>query len=210
MTDRTIFAANQSIDAAAKVRNMLDNWNAPGWHAGSAEPWLADLLGMLVRASGAEHVIEIGGFEGYTSAHLARACKALRWPTTLTVCEIDPVRAERVQAVLDAAVGPVNVTTRVVCDDSHRWIPTLPDASVDFAWVDGNHELAHVTRELELLIPKMRPGGLICGHDVFGVCQLWQAFARFGGFSLDLPRLGPAGGIGILQIPTAEQRALGL
>ena len=54
--------------------------------------------------------------------------------------------------------------------------------------------------EIEALLPKMKAGGLICGHDVFGVCDLQEVFKQFGGYSLALPMLGPAGGLGLLQV----------
>jgi predicted O-methyltransferase YrrM len=39
--------------------------------------------------------------------------------------------------------------------------------SVDFVYLDGNHKYDHVVEDLETWIPKIRPGGIISGHDFF-------------------------------------------
>lgn len=190
-----IFA--RDLEDAVRLRELLNATDDGTWRAGSAEPWIADVLAALIVANDVHTAVEIGGFQGYTSLRIARALARLPHDSSLTVCEIDSARAADVQLKL------LPVTTRVrrsvVIADSLEWIPTLRDASVDFVWLDGNHEHAHVAREIELLLPKLAPGGLLCGHDVFGVCDLQQEFRRFGGYALDLARLGPAGGIGILQ-----------
>lgn len=198
MSDQTIFA--RSIEEAAELRELLNVTDAGSWQAGSAEPWIAHLVMSLLIANNTKFAIEIGGFQGYTSKSIAEALAFLPGQRAFTVCEIDTQRTQDVRNVLqDFHSADLNWT--VTQANSLNWIPTLTDASVDFVWVDGNHEAAHVLREIELLLPKMRPGGLICGHDVFGVCDLNKVFAYFGGYSLDLARLGPAGGIGIIQVP---------
>ena len=192
---------SDALRAAVAARELLNAYADPLWHAGSAEPWIADLIAALIVANDTRVAIEVGGFEGYTSAHMKRALARLPHVTELTICEIDLARANAVHAALEGVDAPA-VHCRVVVEDSHAWLPTLAPASVDFCWLDGNHEVAHVAREVELLLPAMRPGGLICGHDVHGVCELWRVFAPHG-IALDLPRLGPAGGVGIIQTPRA-------
>ena len=190
---------SEELRNATAARELLRTFNDTEWRAGSSEPWVRDLLASLLVANNTRVAVEVGGFEGYTSAALKRALHRVPHVATLTVCEIDPTRASAVDAALQAVVAP-SVQARVVIADSHDWLPTLAPNSVDFAWLDGNHELAHVAREVELLWPAMAPGGLICGHDVHGVCELWRVFAP-SGIALDLPRLGPAGGVGIIQKP---------
>lgn len=180
------------------VPDLFDAVEVEDWESGCTEPWVVDAVAALMVANRAEHVIEIGGFTGFASKRLARALNTLR-RGSLVVCEIDAQRAERVQAELDVLRLPY-VQHTVVLADSHAWLPTLPNESVDFAWIDGNHAKEHVRREIELLLPKMRERGLICGHDVYGVCDLQEVFKAFGGYALDFPRLGPAGGLGILQV----------
>lgn len=48
---------------------------------------------------------------------------------------------------------------------SQEMIPRLPDRAVSFAYVDGDHEFESVLQDLESLLPKMHPGGWLCGHD---------------------------------------------
>ncbi len=41
----------------------------------------------------------------------------------------------------------------------------IPDASLDFAYIDGDHTLRGVTIDLHRLLPKVRAGGFIGGDD---------------------------------------------
>ena len=78
-------------------------------------------------------------------------------------------------------------------------INQLADESLDFAFVDDDHQQSHVAVEIDLLLPKLRPGGLLTFHDVFGSCDLQRVVRAYGGSCLDFPRNGPAGGLGLLQ-----------
>ncbi len=42
----------------------------------------------------------------------------------------------------------------------------LPDASVDFVFIDADHTQDAVARDIAAWTPKVRPGGLIAGHDI--------------------------------------------
>jgi hypothetical protein len=84
--------------------------------------------------------------------------------------------------------------------DAIEVIRGLPDAWLNLAWVDDDHTKQHVGDEIEALLPKMSTNGLILLHDVWGVCDLQEIVGLFGGYSLDLLRNGPAGGLGIIQV----------
>lgn len=165
---------------------------------GSAEPWIANIVGSLVVARGARVVLETGSFMGRTSRVIAKALKALGGGR-LILMEID---SERVRATQQRLRGCPSVKVDVLLGDAIHSITRLPDRLIDVAWVDDDHTKRHVERELTLLYPKMVPGGLILGHDVWGSCDLQAVFQKFGGYSLDLPRLGLAGGIGMIQVPS--------
>ena len=51
-------------------------------------------------------------------------------------------------------------------------ISQIPDGSLDFAYIDGDHTLRGITLDLELLAPKIRPDGWIGGDDF--VANIWH------------------------------------
>lgn len=171
------------------------------YESGCAEPWVSNLVTSLLIASNRRNVLETGGFTGQTSAWLALAL-ARMGGGTLTVSEIDPVRVYAVKARMHELGDALNdtVTWRVAEGDVLGFLPTLPDQSIGFAWIDDCHEKRHVWREIELLYPKMETDGIMCFHDVWGSCDLQEVVAGFGGYALNLPRFGPAGGVGLLQV----------
>ena len=196
------------------ARTMLRANPDPAWREGSSEPWVGEVVCALMRANATRVAVEIGCFDGYMSTQMLRALSDAPWPTKLWLCELDPQRviATRNAITQDGLTHISADRVTLVNHSSLEWIPTLADESVDFVWLDGNHELQHVAQEIYLLLPKLAPGGIIAGHDVHGVCELHRLFSdsiRFGimfgvnwpVMSLDLPRLGPAGGIGLLQRP---------
>ena len=185
----TVEEAQRLGDAAWSVDDVP---HEPGY----TEPWVSRLVHDFIIARGARTVLETGCFKGATSAYILDALDRLDGGT-LHLCEIDPARLASTTARLDGYI-PYTVTVETHAGDVLHYLRTT-ETRFDLAWVDDCHEKPHVTKELMLLIPKMNPGGLILLHDVFGVCDLQEVVAKFGGYSIDLPRLGPAGGLGIIQ-----------
>jgi predicted O-methyltransferase YrrM len=164
---------------------------------GCTEPWIVEIVASLMKACDAKVVFEGGGYLGTTSAWLAKEL-AKMGGGRLIVAELEAERAEATNWRLQA-LAPSNVEWCVVHDDVFNVIASIADESIDFAWIDDCHEHKHVDKELEALKPKMRRGGIITGHDVHGSCALWMEFEKHGGYALELPRWGAAGGIGIIQ-----------
>ena len=184
--------------AAFPVPSLREEWDLGNYLSGSTEPWNVEVLAALVKASNAKTILECGGYLGCTSAWLAMTLQSMGGGT-FHIAELEAERALACDKRLSEL--PIkDVTWRVWQDDVFNVIAAQPDESIDFAWVDDNHDADHVDRELAALLPKMRAKGLITGHDVHGSCNLAPIFEKHGGYALDFPRLGPAGGIGILQI----------
>lgn len=39
------------------------------------------------------------------------------------------------------------------------------DESLDFVYIDANHAYEYVVQDIALWLPKVKPGGFLCGHD---------------------------------------------
>lgn len=42
---------------------------------------------------------------------------------------------------------------------------TIPDGSLDFVFIDGNHSEPFISQDLAAWAPKVRSGGIVAGHD---------------------------------------------
>jgi len=61
----------------------------------------------------------------------------------------------------EIAAGQVRIHTMSFA----RFLGSLPDRSVDWIYVDGGHSYADVARDVWQAWPKVRVGGILCGHD---------------------------------------------
>ena len=181
------------------------NWPHPDMQAeyesgiyasGCTEPWIAQILYSLIVAKQEPiTVLETGGYMGTTSAWLAAAAQEVSGG--LIVCEID---GERVDVLTERLrTYGLRSIARIFPEDALKIIDEQPDGSLGFVWVDDYHDKKHVAAELAALLPKMAPGGIIAMHDVFGSTDLAGLCKQFGGIPLDFPRIGPGGGLGIIQ-----------
>lgn len=170
----------------------------PPYPAGSTEPYVSELVASLLKATGIPCVLETGAFRGDTTLCLAKALEAMGGGQLL-VAEIDPERQQHVINRLTELQLPENVQWTVVGGDALTLIRSLPDNCLGLAFIDDDHQIPHVSDEAAAIWPKLAPGGLAVFHDVFGVCNLRVVVESFGGYCLDLPRTGPAGGLGLLQ-----------
>jgi hypothetical protein len=53
---------------------------------------------------------------------------------------------------------------------------------LDFVYIDGNHSYEFVKKDIELYYPKIKPGGVIAGHDFaasfMGLCKAVTEFSK--------------------------------
>lgn len=170
---------------------------------GCTEGWIAEVVCSLIKAKGGNPVVlETGGFLGTTSAWIALTLSAMGGGA-LVVAEIDHIRAGNISDRLAHLDLSSEVLWSVFGGDVFRKISHYANGEIDVAFVDDDHQKHHVEQEINALWPKMRPGGLMLFHDVAsdGVCQLGPLIRKYGGVALDFPRLGPDGGLGIIQVP---------
>ena len=119
------------------------------------------ILRLLTEAVGAKHVVEIGTSNGYSGIWF---CLALR--TTggkLTTHDIDEGRAALARKNFKRA-GVDNIVT-LVMGDAHETVKNIKE-SIDVLFIDADKP--GYVDYLQKLLPLVRPGGLILGHNVNG------------------------------------------
>jgi predicted O-methyltransferase YrrM len=117
------------------------------------------LLRLLTETNGAKNVVEIGTSNGYSGIWL---CLALQ--TTggkLTTYEIDATRAALARENFKKA--GVDKLVTLVEGDAHEMVKNLKDP-IDVLFIDADKE--GYFDYLNKLLPLVRPGGLILGHNV--------------------------------------------
>ena len=202
MTDVLVDVSWGDVSQEEANRLALAAWDGQAQEhvAGSTEPWVSRLVADFAIAIGAKTILETGGYLGDTTEAIVLAMDSLGVSNEgLTVCEIDPDRAEKLRQRFSYLQAP-----HFVCGDVLDFLRTTRD-TFDLAFVDDCHEEAHVRQEIALLYPRMRSGGLIVCHDVVGLCpgnteELGRIVEKWGGYVIPLPRLGLAGGLGVIVV----------
>lgn len=115
---------------------------------------------------------EIGIFQGATSAHLLK-----RFPQLTLFCvdpfadysEFEPNRTQEAMSASEqkarAAIAPFGNRAVLIKDFSVSAAKHVEDNSLDFVFIDAIHTHDAVTEDLNAWYPKVRPGGLVSGHD---------------------------------------------
>ena len=72
---------------------------------------------------------------------------------------------------------------------SYDFVDSYPDNFFDFIYIDGCHLYDSVKADLEMFLPKLKNGGLMCGHDYvkylnFGVIEAVDEFCKNFNFEM--------------------------
>jgi predicted O-methyltransferase YrrM len=116
-------------------------------------------LRVMVASSGAKRALEIGGANGYSAIWIGVGLRETGGH--LTTIEFDPARAAAAGRNIRRA-GLSEVVT-VVSGDAFKEIPKIA-GDVDFVFLDAWKR--DYKRFLDLLLPRLSPGGLFLAHNV--------------------------------------------
>ena len=116
-------------------------------------------LRMMAAASRATHALEIGGANGYSAIWIGLALRETGG--RLTTIEFDPARAKAAAANIRRA-GLADIVT-VVPGDAFKEIPKLT-GEFDFVFLDAWKR--DYKRFLDLVLPRLVPGGVFLAHNV--------------------------------------------
>lgn len=170
-----------AVSAATPGRSFLARpctWrDIPGWFD---FPEVYDFAAAEVPEGGS--VVEVGTWFGQSTAYLFGALRRTGKSITLRAYDsfAGSVSEPEHQAVVARHGGSILAAARafmaracgpdgptVLCQaDSAEAASLHEDGSVDFCFIDADHTEAAVRRDILAWLPKLRPGGILAGHDI--------------------------------------------
>ena len=162
------------------------------------EPDSAQLLSLLVRATGAKMVLELGTSNGYSTLWLAEAVRATGG--RLTSVEIDATRSAAAADNLDRAGLSSVVELRV--QDAAETLNSSAEAQWDLIFLDA--ERPAYPSYLPELQRVLRPGGLLAVDNVLSHAGQVAAFRKLVNTSPNLHQALAPTGAGVLLITTEQ------
>lgn len=129
--------------------------------------WLANHIS-------AKSLAEIGVWKGDFAEHLLKSVPAIEcyymidpwailpdWNKPFNkIKDFESIYKQAMQRLLFASEKTKTLRGRTI-----EMIHGIPDNSLDFAYIDGDHTLRGITIDLISILPKIKPGGFIGGDD---------------------------------------------
>jgi len=137
----------------------------------------ADLYAKMVEThpEGA-HFVEVGSWKGKSAAFMA--VEILNSGKNIRLDLVDLFTYEFHPVPRPDKVSLFNENYAAIKKNLHRvpWVNIIPKSSaeaaamytdgiLDFVFIDGNHHYKMVKWDIELWLPKLKPGGILAGHD---------------------------------------------
>lgn len=124
---------------------------------------VALLRGMAQREDGRIRIAEIGVCDGATASYLLRSVRQLEWlgVDCYESCGHCGAR-ERKQAI--AHIAPFADRANLYVAHANEEI-AADGRLFDMVFVDAGHSFEDAARDLKLWAPRVRPGGIVAGHD---------------------------------------------
>jgi predicted O-methyltransferase YrrM len=130
-------------------------------HFWNSETDVAEFIAALIKMTGANTVLEIGVFEGYTSAEIIKALPNGGYYVGVDIK--DYLKAEN-KKVFTAAKKEGKVADLII-GDSLEELKKFPAKHFGVIFVDGNHEYSHVMQEFKLCEHLIAENGVMLFHD---------------------------------------------
>lgn len=145
---------------------------------------------MVEQAPDAAHFVEVGCWHGrstrYLATEIANSGKQIRLDA------VDHFRGSQgegeqfmrdeaasgggtIRATFDANMGPLLSRINVVQEASTKAAELYKDESLDFVFIDAGHSEEEVLADIVAWHPKVKPGGILSGHDFSGA---WPGVER--------------------------------
>ncbi len=127
---------------------------------------LEELSALERHAAGAEVALEIGSFQGISAVRIARSIA----PSGVLVC-VDPWpepsgKSNPCFAIFNRHLARQGFSSRIrILRGFSGTLESELPASLDFAFVDGDHSWSGLETDWGLVAGRVNPGGRVCLHD---------------------------------------------
>lgn len=111
--------------------------------------------------------IEVGTLYGIFAKALLASWRGQKLYCVDPYCDIP-----QALPVARATLAPYGLRCCMLQDYSLQAVKNFPDDSLDFVYIDANHTPPHPFNDLVAWWPKVRPGGLLAGHDIYCLPRL--------------------------------------
>ena len=133
-------------------------------------------LPRILQAEGHRVGVEVGVLDGRFAEWMLKTWRSCESYSLVDpwVAHDDTYRDASAQRTQDAAafmaaatdrMKPFGARARILRNTSVAAAATFADASVDFVFIDARHTYDAVSEDLRAWWPKIRPGGILAGHD---------------------------------------------
>lgn len=146
-----------------------------------------DLWERVIKAGAVDTMLEVGVWRGEYAKYVLERCSSIRryymidpWTNLPDWNKPFNLSQEAFSEVYDQAMLNTEfaASRRVVLRGrTKEVIATIPNGSLDFAYLDGDHTLRGITIDLIKLFPKVREGGFLAGDDF--TANPWQHEAPY-------------------------------
>jgi len=181
-------------DPVSKLKGTQKAWVGTGtvrrWHV--LEQW--------IKERGWKTGVEVGVKDGRTYLYLLQKCPSLKL-TGVDIFEPRPgIEVEGGESHAESQLPEHEARLRKITKDcfstrgrlikglSLDAVADFEDGSLDFVFIDADHREAAVRADIAAWRPKIRPGGVLCGHDandkwpgvlaaLNDLCPGWKPFA---------------------------------
>lgn len=135
-----------------------------------------DRLALRALSGGRKRVVEIGTFLGGSALEILAGMPEDGHLLTIDTYRATPLYHVNGQAPDRSLVGLVadrldDSRVTVICGAGQNVAPFVGDGTLDMVFLDGAHDYEGVKRDLRLWMPKLKPDGIMTGHDYDRLCR---------------------------------------
>jgi len=146
-------------------------------------------------------IVEVGSWFGQSLAFMGQRLQARGWKGRLVA--VDGFTGELNQPAHAAAIAEhggtilsqfrrnmqecgIDDMIEVIVGDSANSAEHFDEGSVDFCYIDAAHDYTSVCRDIAAWLPKMKPGGILAGHDYQWHEVQRAVYERFAGVGYEV------------------------